>query len=37
MDEVIELGQFEKIPDRYLNFDRAIEIGDQPVSEGELD
>jgi hypothetical protein len=37
MDEVIGFDQFKEIPERHLVFDRAIEIGDHPGSEGELD
>jgi len=34
VDEVIEFDQFKEIPERHLVFDRAIEIGDHPCSEG---
>jgi len=37
MDEVIEFDQFKEIPERHLVFDRTIEVGDLPGSEGELD
>ena len=37
MDEVIEFDQFKEIPERDLVFDRTIEVGDHPSSEGELD
>jgi len=34
VDEVIEFDLFKEIPERDLVFDRAIEIGDHPGSEG---
>ena len=37
MEEVIKFDQFKEIPERDLVFDRAIEIGDHPCSEGKLD
>ncbi len=37
MEEVIEFDQFKEVPERDPVFDRAIEVGDHPCSEGELD
>jgi len=37
VDEVIKFDQLKEIPERHLVFDRTMEIGDHPFSEGELE
>jgi hypothetical protein len=37
MEEIIEFDRFKEVSERDLVFDRAIEVGDHPGSEGELD